>query len=279
MTRKFTALLCVFGLLFGLFACGDLLSETPSLDTGTEPGQSSVTTEAEDTEGSTEPDESHCNHSWQEADCLNPKTCLLCGATEGEAIAHSWQSATCLAPKTCSACGVTEGEPGEHLWNTATCKVPQTCTICDYSDGQLGDHNWQNASCSSPKTCTVCGMTEGEALSHSWKDANCTAPKTCSLCNATEGSAAGHQWKAADCSTPKTCSSCGATEGEPEHNYSNGYCTRCNKADPDATFVWIPTNGGTRYHCKFSCSGMIDPEMVTVEEAVARGFTPCGRCY
>lgn len=227
MTWKFTALLCVFGLLFGLFACGDLLSETPSLDTGTEPGQSSVTTEAEDTEGSTEPDESHCNHSWQEANCLNPKTCLLCGATEGEAIAHSWQSATCLAPK----------------------------------------------------TCTVCGMTEGEALSHNWKDANCTAPKTCSLCNATEGSAAGHQWKVADCSTPKTCSSCGATEGEPEHNYSNGYCTRCNNTDPDASFVWIPTNGGTRYHCKSSCSGMIDPEMVTVEEAVARGFTPCGRCY
>lgn len=43
--------------------------------------------------------------------------------------------------------------------------------------------------------------------------------------------------------------------------------------------VWIPTNGGTKYHSKPSCSSMVDPAHVTLDEAVSLGFTPCGRCY
>ena len=42
--------------------------------------------------------------------------------------------------------------------------------------------------------------------------------------------------------------------------------------------VWIPTNGGTKYHSKPSCSSMVDPAHVTLDEAVSLGFTPCGRC-
>ena len=42
--------------------------------------------------------------------------------------------------------------------------------------------------------------------------------------------------------------------------------------------VWIPTNGGTKYHSDSSCSGMIDPIQVTVDEAQARGFDPCSKC-
>lgn len=43
--------------------------------------------------------------------------------------------------------------------------------------------------------------------------------------------------------------------------------------------VWIPTNGGTRYHSHSGCSGMIDPIQVSVETALANGFTRCGRCW
>ena len=46
-----------------------------------------------------------------------------------------------------------------------------------------------------------------------------------------------------------------------------------------SVMVWIPTNGGHRYHSKSSCSGMIDPECVPLDQAEALGFTPCGRCY
>lgn len=43
--------------------------------------------------------------------------------------------------------------------------------------------------------------------------------------------------------------------------------------------VWIPTHGGTKYHSRSSCSGMEDPQQVTLEEAQALGFTPCKRCH
>ena len=51
-----------------------------------------------------------CEHQWQEASCSAPKTCSLCGETQGEALPHTWQDATCTEPKTCRVCGATEGE-------------------------------------------------------------------------------------------------------------------------------------------------------------------------
>lgn len=43
--------------------------------------------------------------------------------------------------------------------------------------------------------------------------------------------------------------------------------------------VWIPTNGGTKYHTNSTCSKMKNPIKVTKKEAVNQGFGPCGRCY
>lgn len=43
--------------------------------------------------------------------------------------------------------------------------------------------------------------------------------------------------------------------------------------------VWIPTHGGTKYHCSARCSNMIDPIQVSRETAIANGFTACKRCY
>lgn len=117
---------------------------------------------------------------------------------------------------------------------------------------------------------------------HNFNAATCTTPKTCS-CGATEGKANGHNWKDATCSDPKTCTVCGTTSGlTAGHNFSNGKCTTCGKADPDynhETMVWIPTNGGTKYHTHAGCSNMEDPEQVTQSEAESRGFTPCKRCH
>ena len=53
---------------------------------------------------------------------------------------------------------------------------------------------------------------------------------------------------------------------------------------PDAgasgvVMVWIPTNGGTKYHENAGCSNMIDPEYVSLDYARDQGFTPCKRCY
>ncbi len=43
--------------------------------------------------------------------------------------------------------------------------------------------------------------------------------------------------------------------------------------------VWIPTNGGTKYHSRSGCSKMVNPAQVTLSHAQSLGFTACGRCY
>lgn len=43
--------------------------------------------------------------------------------------------------------------------------------------------------------------------------------------------------------------------------------------------VWIPTNGGTKYHRSSSCSNMDGPRKVSLEEAKRLGFTACQKCY
>ena len=117
---------------------------------------------------------------------------------------------------------------------------------------------------------------------HSFLPATCNEPRTCS-CGNTEGIANGHNWENATCLNPKTCGDCGLTEGvKADHDFSNGKCIYCEKQDPNynlGTMVWIPTNGGTKYHTRPGCSNMENPEEVTQSQAESRGFTPCKRCY
>ena len=39
--------------------------------------------------------EDTCTHEWTDATCTAPKTCALCGETEGEALGHSYENGTC----------------------------------------------------------------------------------------------------------------------------------------------------------------------------------------
>lgn len=50
-------------------------------------------------------------HDFEEATCSAPKTCKVCGETEGEALGHEFSLRTVDAPATCTICGETEGEP------------------------------------------------------------------------------------------------------------------------------------------------------------------------
>lgn len=49
--------------------------------------------------------------------------------------------------------------------------------------------------------------------------------------------------------------------------------------DTIGNLVWVPVNGGTKYHSKESCSNMKDPKQVTKEHAEQNGYTACKRCY
>ncbi|HIQ63350.1 MAG TPA: hypothetical protein IAA66_07150 [Candidatus Avichristensenella intestinipullorum] len=48
-------------------------------------------------------------------------------------------------------------------------------------------------------------------------------------------------------------------------------------AAPGTVCVWVPKSGA-RYHQTSDCSGMQNPAQVTLEEALAQGYTPCQRC-
>ena len=43
-------------------------------------------------------------------------------------------------------------------------------------------------------------------------------------------------------------------------------------------YVWIPESG-SKYHSRSNCSGMDNPQKVTLEEAQAMGYTACKRCH
>ncbi len=194
-----------------------------------------------------------CKHEFADPTCETPKTCSLCGVTEGEPLGHQWKDATCTEPKTCSVCAKTEGEAlghvfedsapdcenpklcgtckqpetesKPHTWVDATCDTPKTCSVCQKSEGEPLAHVWQEATCTAPKTCALCAATEGETVEHTWVDANCTTARSCSACGATEGAPLGHSWMAATCEAPKTCEICGATDGEAKgHNWQDATC-------------------------------------------------------
>ena len=142
-------------------------------------------------------------------------------------------------------------------------------------------HVWLSASCTDPEVCADCGKTQGEALGHNWQAGSCTQASICSTCGISDGEAPGHSWTDATCTVPKTCENCGQTEGKAAgHDYEDGACSRCGAWDPNTeTLVWIPTNGGTKYHTHAGCSNMKNPEQVPLSEAEDLGFTPCKRCH
>ena len=108
-----------------------------------------------------QPIEPTCEHEWADATCTAPKTCSLCGATDGEANGHTEETvagvaATCTESgmtdgKKCSVCGETTVEQAViaalgHTEETVA-GTPATCTDNGMTDG---------------KKCTVCGVTTVE---------------------------------------------------------------------------------------------------------------------
>ncbi len=59
---------------------------------------------------------------------------------------------------------------------------------------------------------------------------------------------------------------------------SNGVIVPTHSETGD-NLVWVPVNGGKKYHKNASCSDMINPMQVTIETAQNNGYTACKICY
>ena len=78
-----------------------------------------------------------CEHVWVDADCTTPKTCSLCGATDGDALGHSYGDAVeTVAPdcvnageqeSVCSVCGDVKTETVKALGHNY---VDGVCSVC-----------------------------------------------------------------------------------------------------------------------------------------------------
>lgn len=128
-----------------------------------------------------------CFHNWQEATCVEPETCSVCGRTRGEALGHAWSDPTCTKPQTCERCGETSGDSLGHQideWKTtkeATCTSEGSregvCVRCGETqtesiakkEHEFGE--WETvkaATCAeegeSHRVCKQCGLEEKKAL-------------------------------------------------------------------------------------------------------------------
>lgn len=76
-----------------------------------------------------------CNHEWQDATCLAPRTCVRCGEVQGKVRAHTWGNTACNNPAPCTVCGTTEGIELTHTWRS-DCKI---CIYCGHDQRPADD--------------------------------------------------------------------------------------------------------------------------------------------
>lgn len=138
--KKTLAILLTLAMLLSLCACGsdDTQSTDPtsSIQAGsnTQPESTESTTNGNEdaTEGTPAPSDEPTSEPTEE-----PTTAPT--ETEPPACTHNWKNATCQAPKTCTVCGATEGGLAGHSYSGGTCSV---CGTADPNYKNLTDGTW-----------------------------------------------------------------------------------------------------------------------------------------
>ncbi len=175
--------------------------------------------------------ESECAHNWVDATCTKPKTCSLCGKTEGEAKGHSGGTATCLSKAVCDACKTEYGELAEHnydkdAWGYTSpdghahlCSTPE----CRAHEAIVSHTPSGAATEKDPSVCTECGFIIAPALGHithtakpEWKKDDSGHWHDCVGCSTEKLNLAAHIYDG-DCD--RSCDVCGY-ERNVDHKFS-----------------------------------------------------------
>ena len=103
-------------------------------------------------------------HAWVIPTGAAQKHCSVCGTVAPNDSAehkHTWQDATCDLPKTCVECGQTTGKALGHIWDFAACESLQRCSRCEGFGGSYVSHQWNSRS-----QCSVCYARQCEKYDH-----------------------------------------------------------------------------------------------------------------
>ncbi len=151
--------------------------------------------------GSTDPNNHTGTLSAWESDGSEHWKKYSCCDAHAETAAHTWDAATCTAPKTCSVCGATEGSPLDHDYTVQQHDDDhhwKKCSRCDATSAKTA-HDWDDGAVTTPATCTVEGVKT----------------YTCNPCGAAKQEpipAAGHT-AVTDDAVAATCTATGLTAG------------------------------------------------------------------
>ena len=93
------------------------------------------------------------------------------------------------------------------------------------------------------------------------------------------GASQGDLWSLHETDNLYPSSGSSSSSGGSSSSNNGSSVTIPSHSETEGNLVWVPTNGGTKYHSRSSCSQMIDPIQVSIKTAIANGYTACGRCH
>ena len=131
-------------------------------------------------------------HSYADATCEVPSTCIECGATSGDPMGHKDENRDHVCD---NECGKTD--MGEHSDSNT-----DSDHVCDYGCGAVLK-NCADAVNDGDHSCDICGKENVSA--HDYIDATCETPQTCFECGATSGNPLGHKDEDHDHSCDNDC--------------------------------------------------------------------------
>ncbi len=97
-------------------------------------------------------------HKWVNADCDDPQTCSVCGATEGSALGHDWNNGN---PNSCNRCGYTAGAPTPETTPGAGNTTAENVTTEVGGTTDVGETTDVSGTTDVGETTEVNGTTDG----------------------------------------------------------------------------------------------------------------------